>query len=329
MESQLRSGALALLLALPMPAAHAEMLNDHDSGPLSALFGLPDSSEAARLLPRGGLRWSTVASAASHSIIEAGGGERIALDGETRRVAGNLRFGMTDRIEIGIEVPYVWHESGSLDTLIEGWHDAFGLPNGARSQQPGDNLELRYSDNGIDRVNLVRNVNGPGDVRLIGGIRLGSGEQRYALRIGVKLPTGDSDTLLGSGGTDLSLGIAGEYDDWLGLGGLSTFFYASVVRLGEPDLLADRYREFVSQLAFGAGYPVSERIELRAQLRLRSAIYDSNLVNLGEPAAALTFGGNIRLGNRWRLSLAVAEDIKVHSAPDVTFQLGLHFRNDR
>jgi hypothetical protein len=195
MENQAarRIAALLLGLAAPLAGAEADILNDHDGGPLTGLFGLPDSTESATLVGAGRLRVDTIANTASHSIIDIDGDEALALDGETRRIEANIRFGVSDRLEIGVELPWVWHESGSLDSLIESWHDTFNLPNGARDTLPSDDLRFRYIDGGTDRVNLDQNVSGPGDLRIVAGWQLGEpGDQRYALRAGVKLPTGDS-----------------------------------------------------------------------------------------------------------------------------------------
>ncbi len=147
-----------------------------------------------------------------------------------------------------------------------------------------------------------------------------------ALRFGVKLPTGDSEKLIGSGGTDISLGVAGDIADFLNMEGLSAYYRINAVLVGEPDLLADRYKDFVGHLAFGLGYDFSAKVELRVQTALRSPLYDSDIETLGDPSATLTFGGNFRLSPRVILSLAVSEDIKVKSAPDVAFQLALRYQ---
>ena len=86
-----------------------------------------------------------------------------------------------------------------------------------------------------------------------------------ALRFGIKLPTGNSDELLGSGGTDVSVGLAGDLQEPFSLEGLSAYYRASLVLIGEPDLLGDRYREWVGHVAFGLGQQFTENIELRLQ----------------------------------------------------------------
>jgi hypothetical protein len=319
--------ATAGLVILSTSVLHAQQLNDHDNGPLSGLFGLPDSTEGAVLVGKTRFRTDAVFSAASHSVIEIEGDETLFLDGETRRLEVSLRYGMGDRFEVGLELPFLWHESGGLDSLIDGFHAAVGLPDGFRPLQPIDSLQFRYTSGGVDQVNLSSNTRGLGDIRLTGGWLLSESEnRRYALRAGLKLATGNGDELLGSGSNDLSLGLAGNYDAWLGNPRLSAYFIASAVWLGEPDLLADRYEALVGHVAAGMGFRALERLELRLQTTARTSLYDSDIEHLGETAMTLTFGGNIQLADRWRLSVAVAEDAKTSSAPDIVFQLGVHYQ---
>lgn len=322
-----RAILLVLLLKPLVATVHADVLNDHDNGPLTGLFGLPDSTEGAKLVGRAGLRIDTVVTTASHSIVDVGNNELLVLDGETSRLEMTLRYGLSDRFEVGVELPYVWHESGGLDTLIDSWHDAFRLPPGFRDLRPTNELEVRYTDAGYPGVTLTGNTRGAGDVRLIGGWRIAANDtRRLALRLGIKLPTGDSDALLGSGGSDLSIGLAGDYDTWLGRPSLNAYFRASAIRVGKPARLTHRYRKIIGHLAVGMGIMATDRIELRAQAVLRSAAYDSSIDNLGDAALSLTFGGSVLLTEQWRISLAAAEDLRVHTAPDVSFQLGLHYR---
>ena len=95
--------------------------------------------------------------------------------------------------------------------------------------------------------------------------------------------------------------------------------------LGRPWCLADRSKSLVGYLSSGLGYFVTERIELRVQGAIRAAAYDSEMAYLGDPSITLAFGGNIRLGKSYELSLGVAEDIDAGSAPDVTFQVAFRF----
>lgn len=316
------------LLATPQLAV-ADPLHNHDNGPLTGYFGIPDSTEGSEVLRPGANGWSAFHITASHSISEDRDGESIVLDGETTRFEFVYRRGLAPGFELGVELPYVWHESGGLDSIIDSWHDMLGLPGGFRTGRPNDQLEYRYTDRNSAPLDFQRNANGIGDVRLIGGWQFrDSASHTMALRVGVKLPTGDSDRLLGSGGTDLSVGLAGDLGNVFGVRGLNGHYRVSAIAIGEPDLLADRYRNFVGHLAVGAAYRLSDTIELLAQTAVRSPLYDSNIENLGDTAATLTVGGRFQVTSSCVVGVGVSEDVKVHSAPDVAFQLSLACRPD-
>ena len=305
----------------------ADVLPDHDNGVLTGIFGFPESTEGSELFVRNQRGWDTSLILASHNIDDTRGGEEHRLDGETRRFAFNYRHGFSDRVEIGIEVPYLWHQAGNLDSFVDNWHDIFGsLGGGARANREEDQLEFFYADSQATLVDISDDADGIGDIRLHAGWRLSESERRStALRFGIKLPTGDSEDLLGSGGTDISLGLASDVVGLWGYAKLNGFYRVNLTYLGEPDRLADRHNNLVGQLSFGLGYHLHRIVDVRLQSRIRSAVYDSEIESLGGTSVLLTFGADFRLSDRYRLVFSVAEDIKVGSAPDVAFQLALRY----
>lgn len=320
---------IAAVIAILLLAAEtgAEPLPEDDNGPLSGGFGLPGIEEGGTVLAAGRLRTGLSVIAASHAIEEDVVDETLIFDGETIRTLFDIRYGVRPGLEVGIELPYVAHQPGRLDSLIDTWHDIFNLPEGARDDRPTDLLDFSYSDSGGNRLQFTERSRGLGDVRIYAGLDLASSERhRRALRVSVKLPTGDAASLLGSGGTDLSIGVAGDIIDVGDDARFYGFYRLSLIYLGEPDLLPDIYREFVGQASAGFSYSLNPHFALNAQSTVRTAIYDSQIETLGEAALTLTFGGTITMNDRWTLALGVSEDIKVNSAPDVTFNIGLRYR---
>jgi hypothetical protein len=319
--------ACVFMLAATM-SADAEPLHDHDNGPLTGFFGIPDSTEGSLLVPAGANRWDLLLQSSSHSIFEVEENEIVLFDGETTRLELNYRRGVGEHWEIGIELPYVWHESGGLDQVVSSWHDWTGLPGAFRETRPKDQLEFIYQDPTGTVVDFGTNANGIGDVRLIAGYRPFPGNHPgFAIRFGLKLPTGDSENLMGSGGTDVSLGIAGDTADFLGVTGLSAFYRLSAVLVGEPDALGSRYREVMGHTSFGLGYALGSSVDLRLQGALRTAAYDSDVEVLGDLSGTVNFGAIFRLSDRTRLAVGVGEDVLVRSAPDVTFQVSLRYHS--
>ena len=326
MTTRIFNSVSCLAILLSSQAARTDVLHDHDNGPLTGFFGVPDSTEGSHLVAPQRFALDTVIVTSSHSVRDVEGDELLLLDGETTRLELRVRYGLGDRTEIGIELPYLWHESGGLDGLVDNWHNWFGFPGGFRATRPEDALEFRYVDLTGNQLNFSNNTNGPGDIRLFGGYRLKSSPgHSMALRFGYKFATGDSDELLGSGGNEISIGLVGDLTEFFGVSGLTAFYRISGVFIGEPDILSDRHQSFATHLAAGAGYQVADWLELRLQGALRGALYDSEIEVLGENYGAISFGANMRLTELWMMSLAIAEDVKVRSAPDVSFQLALRY----
>jgi len=315
-----------LLLHLACESA-AQALPDHDNGILTGVFGFPESTEGGHTAGRGQQAWESSFIIASHNTDETHDGEDLRLDGETTRLALTYRYGLSDKLDIGIEVPYLWHRAGNLDSMIDKWHDILPfVGGGARATREQDQLEFFYADSQTTLLDVTDDARGIGDIRLLTGWRLSESENHStALRFSIKLPTGDSKELSGSGGTDISLGIASDVSNFLRYTKLSSFYRANVTYIGEPDRLADRYKKFVGQFSAGLSYHAHRNVDLKLQGRVRSAVYDSEADNLGAMSVSMTFGADFRVSDHYRIVLSVGEDLKPKTAPDVSFQIALRY----
>ncbi len=316
-----------LLAALLTPAsAMSQALHDPDNGVITGIFHFVDSTEGAVLAPQGRFQVSTSVVTSSHAIDQQSGAESLFLDGETTRLQLGLRRGLGERWEIGVDIPYLWHSAGELDSVIDSWHDFFGFPEGTRGTQEKDQLEFRYQNADGTSFDIQRSSRGVGDIRLTAGFSIvEDAERQMALRFGATVPTGDSDDLHGTGAASLGIGLATDYQNLGGTEALNGYYRVHATWLDEPDLLASQYRDFVGHVAAGLGYDLTPGVELRLQAMARTAVYHSDTEILGEPSVVLTFGSNFRLSPDFTLSLAVGEDIKVRSAPDVSFQVALRY----
>ena len=238
-----------------------------------------------------------------------------------------FRYAPTDRLELGLELPYVWHSAGNLDSLIDTWHDIFNLPGGNRETRESDLLEFRYVNAAGEQLNVFESSNGIGDVRLTAGWKLGDNpDHAKALRVGVTVPTGEAENLHGSDAVTVSLGFAGDVRNTTANGKLSLYYRLHATWIDEPAILPELYNEWIAHAAGGFGYQATRWLNLRAQVLARTGTHDSDVFILGDPSVILSFGGNIRMGDNYELSLSVGEDIKVESSPDVSFQLSLRYR---
>ena len=124
--------ALTAALWSALAAAQlAEPVHVRNLNPLVAVFGLP----AWDTVPIG-TRFGVTGEVANHYRFSVQGNDLLMLDGETVRTNLSLTHGFASGWSFGVEVPYYRVGGGVLDDLIDGWHSAFGLPDGGRNARP-------------------------------------------------------------------------------------------------------------------------------------------------------------------------------------------------
>ena len=299
--------------------------------PLTQIYGLP-SETSSNLVKNGQLQLGLNQDIASIYSKNSNSTEQILLDGELYRWTVTARYGLTERIELGIDLPFLLQGGGFLDGFIIDWHKLFGLPQGGRDTAPKNMLRYRYSKNGIVKLDKGHSTGGVGDIALLAAYRLYEGvteteHDTLAIRTQLTLPSGDSSSLLGSGGTDLALLLSGAMNRKTEYGTLGVYAAAGGVFTSDGDILKDQRNNLAGFGNIGLGWSPLEWIAFKVQCDLNSAFYKgSSLAELGKGAAQMTFGGSLKLPGNYLLDIGVGEDIAVATAPDVTFHLGLSKR---
>lgn len=320
--------ALAVLAFLASGAAAASATIDvRHGGPVTGLFGIPSPGELLPLAADERYRFDFLLQGSSHSIRDSAGGEELLLDGETWRSALRLRARLGERLEVGVELPWIRHTGGRLDRLIDEWHALFGLPDGIRDERPRNTLRYAYLTDGGTALDYAESGGGVGDLRLSAGWLLSRDERAtLSLDLAMELPTGDGADLTGNGATDYSLGLAWQRHALDGDGRWSAWLAAGVARFGESDIPAVVSRDWGAWAQAGLGWRITPGVELAAQLQAASAPVDSDLDSWGRGSVMLGLGAGFRLGRRYRLDVGFTEDIDVESAPDITFLVRLSRR---
>lgn len=316
--------AVVVASAAAEPVDPAIPFATSNQSPLVAIFGLP-SAGAATVLAPGKTAVELRADLASLCSSDEKADETVLLDGESYRFTLALRHGVAGRFEFGLEIPYVMHRKGFLDSFIVDWHDFFHLPQGERDDMPYDRLSYNYVKNGQTEVDLDNESDGLGDLRLTGAWQLwqreGEEPQAMALRASLKLPTGDADRLLGSGSTDLALWLSGSQT--FHEGSLALFGAAGALFMSDSDVLADQQHHTVAFGTLGGGWRPLNRLALKAQVDGHTSCYrGSDLPELSD-SLQLAVGGSVGLTETLTLDLAIAEDIAVATAPDIVFHMSL------
>lgn len=295
--------------------------------PWVQVYGLP-AAEGGRIVPRGRTDVRLVAEAANESRDHFRGDETLVIDGETYRGTLALRYGMSSRWEVGADVPVVGHAGGVFDEFIREWHDFFGLPEGNREDVEDDRLIYHYAREDV-RTDLRDDTAGLGDVFLSGAFSLTGTDapRQAAIRAGIKLPTGDSDRLLGSGSTDLSLRLTATDAATLAQWDVTLFGGAGIVRLGNGDVLDDLRRRWVGMGNFGFAWEALDWLTVKVQTDAHTSVFrDSSFEPIDSWALQIVGGFSFDLPGEWAVDTAVSENIIAETAPDVALHLGVRKR---
>ncbi len=301
-----------------------------NQSPLVQIFGLPPMGSAT-IVARGKAEGNVILDYASNYVNDSNARENILLDGESARLTLEGRFGIARGFEAGVEIPFVVLGGGFLDSFIEGYHNAFGFPQGGRDQAPRNRLLYRYVRDGQERLLVDKSSYGLGDIRLKGAWQLypetPSQPRSVALRASLKLPTGDSDPLHGSGSTDLALWITASDAQSLSGGNLTLFGGAGILAMTDGRILQDQQRHWVGFGGLGVGWSPLRWLALKIQTNAHTPFYnESDLKELNAVSAQLTVGGTLAFSDRITLDLGVTEDIIVATAPDVVFHFDLRIK---
>lgn len=288
--------------------------------PFIGIYGVP-TMVSTQLAPNGSARMNLTLDVASHFTDNNNASEQIQIDGETYRIAFRYVRGVADGWEAGVELPLIHHSGGMLDGFINRWHDAFSLPTLGRDEVADNQLSFAYSRDGADQVNVQDSTTGAGDVTVFTARQILADERsRLSLHGQLKLPTGDPDRLMGSGGLDVAAWITASRSfggRWLGAGQLGLAY------LGPGDVLTELQRHWVGFASMYLGWRASSAVALKAQLDAQTPVYeDSDFHQLADPAVQITVGGSVRVTKSDFVDFGVTEDeINYDVSPDVTFQL--------
>jgi hypothetical protein len=296
--------------------------------PLAQIYGVPADSSATVTAEKR-VTIAITQDIASEYTVGQTSNERIVLDGESWRWTLAARYGVGPRVDVGIDVPYILYGGGFMDGFIEGWHATFGMPQGGRDTALRNRLAYSYTKDGVQKLNMRQAGSGIGDIMLSSSLNLyelaGSGaHDRLALRGTIKLPTGESDALRGSGSTDFSLALNGSMNNFTEWGTLGVFGSIGGMAMTRGSVLPDQQNRLAGFGTFGLGWGPAEWISFKLQLNGHTALYHgSSLDELARHTLMLTGGGALLLPGGYLLDIGVTEDVAVGTAPDVALHLGV------
>lgn len=310
-----------------LPAAEITPFYTQNQSPVIQIFGLPSIEEPSLVSARkADLR--VIMDLANNFVEDERQREQITLDGQSTRFSLDARYGIAKNFEVGLVIPYLIIGGGFTDGFVDWFHNAFGFPAGGRDYAPKNRLLYQYQKDQQVLLHVDKSSHGIGDIQLMGGFQIYRSavkpSRAISLRTSLKLPTGDSQQLHGSGSTDLSLWITAGDDFRPGIGHMGLFAAGGVMGMTDGDVLENQQRNWVGFGALGLGWSPARWIALKIQANGHTSFYkDSDLEELNGSSVQLTMGGTLAFSKTISLDLAVTEDLVVRTSPDVVFHVAL------
>lgn len=323
---------LSLLgLAMPAPAFPLEIVpfDSVNQSPLIGIYGLPGIGNFL-LLPAGATEVGMNVALSNNFVTDENQREQILLDGETTRFTLTVRHAFSQGLEFGIKIPYIVQGGGFMDNFIEEYHSIFGFPEGGRDQAPSNRLLYWYQKDGINRVLVNSSSEGFGDIQGTMALQLYEDKKTgrgLSLNFDIKLPTGDSHQLMGSGSTDFSLWLTGGTDLGMAAGKWTAYGAAGLLYMTDGDVLPDQQKSCVSFGSLGLGWIPLSRLALKVQADAHSVFYNhSDLREVAANSVQFIAGGTVALWGGSTMDISIGEDLVTSTSPDVVFYFNLRQR---
>jgi hypothetical protein len=245
------------------------------------------------------------------------GDESLDLDVENYRYELGLRY-RKDNWLGQVNAPFIANRGGELDHTIENWHDFFGLPGGDRDKFPRNDINVEYVRDGEVEYSQDKSSSGLADISLALGYQL-TEETRYF--VGIELPTGSESDYSGNEAIDFATWVTHAT---LINAELSIYGLLGVSFPGDDGNLQGLVVDEIWVAQLGTQYFFNDGIAGTVQFDWHSPVIDdSDLTAFGDSLQMQLGLGFLKLFDNHRLDLFFSEDIKVESAPDISFGMRL------
>lgn len=319
----------SLLSAAGREAAWAEGLGlfpVRNFQPIQLLFlGMP--GDRAAVLPSGALDVRVELAETSSVFRDGTTPYNVSMHLETLRSGLFFRYGLTDRLEVGVEIPALYRYPGFLEGVITATERATTGLAPARNAlgKAGFLYDFRRNDH-----TLFEGGNGDlglGDITLSGKYRLvseGETVPTLSARVALKVPSGDDGRFFGSGHADVGVGLAAEktlFDRWVTYVNLNGIFPTGTVS-------GLALQPAMTGLA-AVEYLWSKNFSLVAQFEYYSSPFnDTGSRILDQGVTEVAAGFNYRLRNRvlWQVYGVENLDFITGSAVDFTLATVVTYR---
>ena len=251
----------------------------------------------------------------------------VAMKFESIRSGFFLRYGVTERLEMAVEVPVLNRYRGIMEGMITAVERATtGLAPDRRALQ-GTGYAYQVTSGGRTVINAREGIVGLGDASVMGKYQVLAEADwlpMVSVRAALKLPTGDEPHLLGSGSPDYGFGLAIEKHvakDWM--------IYLNLNGVIPTGRIAGFGLQPVVSGIFAVEYLWSENFSLVGHFDyFSSPLYGTgtHVFDKGVTEGVLGFNYRLRPQLLWQVYAVENLDFIVGSAADFTLSTVVTFR---
>jgi hypothetical protein len=280
--------------------------------PLTLMF-LQLPAESAYVLHPGQSRFGYRIDLANSFFVKQSGTGLVQIDLEGLRQTFSYRRGISDRIEVGAFIPLQSNTSGFMDGTIQSWHGAFGLPTGDRPNFAKNQFSYVVAVDNAFRINGESDQFGIGDITLTGKYFIRPEDNIYpalSARLGLKIPTGESGSQLGSGGFDFGFGLLAQKT----YGRFVIYGQTDYVFTGNSDFDLDNHDLFKWSLA--GEYQANRKHSWIMQLHKITNPFFTGVQDIDVDTVEMAIGWKRFIDRNVIWEGGFSEDVVVDSGPD-------------
>ena len=279
-------------------------------------------ADRAEVLPDGQREFAFRFEGSSNMVKKAEAGTIVDLDLECWNYTLEYQQG-TPWGELSVQVPIRSNTHGFMDNIIDGWHGLLGLPRGNRPEYPANDYHFFVRNGNGDVLNFPSDRFELADVSVAWKGEVNSGPRStLAYRAALKLPTGNADDGLGSGGADFGVGLAYErlWNRW------ASYANLNYIIIGNPDFAGFEANN-VWTGSIACEYRLRPTWWVTGQVNFAQYPLSTGVGTLDRDSNELLFGFHKLLGKRLLFSGGFTEDMRTDTAPDfgIIGELRWHF----
>ncbi len=250
------------------------------------------------------------------------------IDSGSGRMALQVAYTISRDLSVSLELPLISYYGGFLDIPIENFHKLAGYPFRSRTMMSANQTQFFISANNKVHLNEGQlGAPGIGDVVLQARQLLISETNHFpamTMRIAAKLPTGDVNTLKGSGSFDFGADVL--LSKKIGNGFATTNL--GVVIPGKWKLIPEMKTRPSLSWILVYEQPLGSSVSLLIQNQILTSVLSHEFnADIAKTSYEWTLGSKIDISKSMRISIGVTENYINHeNAPDFGMHAGLEWQ---